>query len=208
MLSVFKRYTRELFPYTIRAFKTDRKFLTDTIDPSRFEDGLLQLYRAKETNTIRLFNTALLGYIGYGFYSYSKSEDPLYSSPDGLLSIFMLGVLTVLEMKNRRSPKAIYLQKDGKNVILELYRFFGLTTKSVLIPCADFHGTGFYYSKKLNLPCAKYVEGKKKKYLFYRPRNGLELEILKKVFDGHDFSVENPELNIKLSKKTRQKYGL
>lgn len=110
-----------------------------------------------------------------------------------------------------KTPKTIELLRDGKHVRLELFRLFGLFSEEFIVPTKGFHGHqvwGAGLLKKLNWPVANYKIGEKKKSMFFLTNYVKDEAILKKVFHGNEFRIQDDDMNINISNKMRQKYNM
>lgn len=209
MLSTGNNLVRRLASTITRGFAGGKVSTHDeVIDQSKFENDVMLLYKAKDENFIRLQNVGLLGLGTYDFYSYFQGVEPFLSSSDGILSLVIFSIFGVLQLKDTRTPKMIFLHKDGTSVFIDFYSLLGFSYRTVEIPSTDFHGSGPFYHKNSQIPSAKYLENGKKKYLFFKTSNVENEEILKKVFAGKRFKIGDQELAAKISKKTRGRYGL
>ena len=188
--------------------KTTTASREEFIDASRFKDDILMLYRSQEANSSRFVSGGLLSLGLYDAYQYYQGEDTLFSSIDGMTALATFAFLALFELKLHKTPKSISLDKDGRRVFLELYRFLGFGSKVIQLEVRDFRGYGPYIKKYNKIPIAMYSDHGKKGWFFFKPTYILENDYLRKVFSAYNFKVGNSELNVNISKKARSKYDV
>jgi len=188
--------------------KTFTNAKEDFIDASKFKDDFLLLYQSQEATSSRVVSIVLLSLGIYNAYEYYQGEEKFSYSNEGLTALTIFSFLVLYELKLHKTPKTIFLNKDGKTIYLELYRFLGFGSRMLEVETVDFKGYGPYFKKYSKIPVVKYEENRKRKIMFFKTGYITENEILRKVFSGYSFKVAAPEMNVNLSKKTKSRYDV
>ena len=182
--------------------------LPNFLAKSLFKDGdSYILYQSTEKYIFLFGNSFFLLYSGYYFYNYALNSEKV----DLYMGAFMLSIFSLIYLRMHKTPKTIELLRDGKHVRLELFRLFGLFSEEFIVPTKGFHGHqvwGAGLLKKLNWPVANYKIGEKKKSMFFLTNYVKDEAILKKVFHGNEFRIQDDDMNINISNKMRQKYNM
>jgi len=180
----------------------------DFIDINKFKEDYLLLYQSQETTSSRVISVVLASLGLINAYQYYQGEEKFSHSNEGLTALTILSFLTLYELKLHKTPKSIFLYKDGKTVYLEIFRFLGFGARTIELEVGNFKGYGPYIKKYSKIPIAKYEEGKKRRFIFFKTMYIAENEILRKVFSGYSFKVGTPETNIHLSKKYKSRFDV
>jgi hypothetical protein len=178
------------------------------IDASRFKEDILVLYQSKEAMSSRLISLGLLGFALYDGYLYYQSEDRFWESAEAIAAASMLVFLAIFEWKLRKTPRSIWLEKDGNTLFVEFYKFWGFSVNPIEFETRDFKGYGPYISRFNSVPIAKYSQFGKKKYFFFKTGYIVENDLLRKAFTGYTFRVGQSDMNVKLSNKAKSTYNL
>lgn len=178
------------------------------IDASKFKENILMLYQSKEATSSKVVSLVMASLGIVDFYQWYQSGESFFSNTEALMGLFVFGFLAAFELKLHRTPKSIWLEKDGRSVFVELYRFLGFGSNVIGLEVRDFRGYGPYIQKYSKVPIAKYDDNGTKKFIFIKPGYIVENDLLRKVFHGYDFKVGNTETNINLSKKAKSKYDV
>lgn len=180
----------------------------DFIEISKFKNDILVLYQSNETTASRLISLGLLGLSLFDTYMYYTKGEKFFDSVEGLTALSFSMMLAGFEWKLRRTPRTIWLEKDGKTVYVEFYRFLGFSTISQDIDSKDFKGCGPYFKKFNSVPVAWYGSMGKKYWFFFKTSNILENDLLRKIFAGFSFRVGEQDMNVKISKKAKSTYHI
>lgn len=113
--------------------------------------------------------------------------------------------LIFFEFKLRKTPKEIFIAKDGKKAYVEMFKFLGFGSDHMEIATKDFRGVRPYFKWSQAVPVVGYTDDYKKKHYFFFTKSAVvEDEILKQMLSGYEFTVGPPEMNYILSKRNQK----
>lgn len=196
--------------FSKKAAETTTKSATkvEFVDRSLFKDDILVLYQSKETSYSRLVSLGLLGLGLFDLYLYYQNGEDFRESQEAFSAVALFLFLGAFEWKLRKTPRSIWIEKDGNTAIVEFFKFWGFSSNPVELYTRDFRGFGPYIPKFNAIPIARYSIDGKKKYLFFKANSSQNQDLLKKLFSGYTFKVGESDLNVNLSKKAKNTYNI
>jgi hypothetical protein len=178
------------------------------IEKDKFTNDILILYQSKETLSSKLISLGMLGFGLFDAYLYYQKDEDFRESAEAFTAVSIFIFLGIFEWKLRKTPRSIWLEKDGGTAIVEFYKFWGFSTNAIELDTKDFRGFGPYLPKFNSVPIARYTLDSKKKYFFFKTSSIQNQDLLKKLFSGYTFKVGESDLNVNLSKKAKSTYHI